>query len=75
MIVRMLRNPSKSLDCSLLEGQEGEVSGTLGAKLVALKIAVDITPVEAPKVVEAVPAEPALSGVTETSTPVSKKRQ
>lgn len=74
MIIKMLRNPSKSLDCSLLEGQEGEVSSTLGAKLVALKIAVDITPTEQPKVIEAVPEEPALNGVTETSTPVSKKR-
>jgi hypothetical protein len=74
MIVKMLRNPSKSLDCSLLEGQEGEVSSSLGAKLVALKIAVDITPPEQPKVIEAVPEEPALNGVPETSTPVSKKR-
>jgi len=74
MIVKMLRNPSRSLDCSLLEGQEGEVSSTLGAKLVALKIAVDVTPPEPPKAIEAVPEEPALNGVPEASTPVSKKR-
>ena len=74
MIVKMLRNPSKSLDCSLLEGQEGEVSDSLGSKLVALKIAVDVTPAELPKTVEAVPEEPAVIGAPEVSTLVSKKR-
>ncbi len=74
MIVKMLRNPSKSLDCNLFEGQEGEVSSTLGTKLVALKIAVDITPPEQPKAIEAVPEESSLNGVPEASTPVSKKR-
>lgn len=75
MIIKMLRNPSKSLDCSLLEGQEGEVSATLGNKLVALKIAVDITPPNPPKAIEAVPEEPELTGVPEPAAPVSRKRQ
>lgn len=80
MLIKMLRNPSKTLDCSLLEGQTGEVNDALGAKLVALKIAVQVAPApieiapESPKVIEAVPEEPPLNGVPEVSTPVSKKR-
>lgn len=70
----MLRNPSKTLDCSLLEGQTGEVSDSLGSKLVALKIAVDVTPAALPRTVEAVPEEPAVIGVPEASVPVPKKR-
>lgn len=74
MLIQMLRNPSRTLDCSLLEGQTGEVSDSLGRKLVALRIAIDVTPAELPKTVEAVPEEPAVIGVPEVSTPVPKKR-
>lgn len=77
MIVKMLRNPSKTLGCSLMENQTGEVDPALGSNLVALKIAVDVTPVELPKAVEAVPEEPAVIGVTESAAepvPAPKKR-
>lgn len=74
MLIQMLRNPSRTLDCSLLEGQTGEVSDSLGRKLVALRIAIDVTPAELPKTVEAVPEEPAVIGVPDVSTTVPKKR-
>ncbi len=43
MLVLMLRNPKASLGCELQEGQTGEVSDELGAELVKLRIAEEIT--------------------------------
>jgi len=73
MIVKMLRNPAKSLGCSLMEGSTGEVDKELGEMLVRCKLAVDVTPPEQLKTIEAVPEEPAISGVPE-STPAPKRR-
>lgn len=43
MQVLMLRNPSSSLGCELKEGDIGEVSDSLGAELVKIGIAQEVT--------------------------------
>lgn len=43
MLVEMVRNPRKELGCELKEGETGEVSDELGAQLVKLRIAEEVT--------------------------------
>ena len=43
MQVLMIRNPRHDLGCKLQEGEVGEVSDSLGAELVKLRIAEEVT--------------------------------
>jgi len=59
LMVKMLRNPSSSFQCNLLEGQTGEVPDELGETLVSLNIAELISKkVEAPKKIKGVAKAP-----------------
>ncbi len=59
MKITMLRNPARALECSLLEGQTGEVEDKLAEQLVKAGIAV---PAADTKKVEGKAAESAVKG-------------
>lgn len=42
MKIKMIRNPSLSYGCELMEGETGDVSNDLGESLVAANIAIEV---------------------------------
>lgn len=78
-VVTMLRNPAKSLGCSLMEGQTGPVDQGLANELVRLKIAIVIEqpkPTEQlkPKLIQAVPEAPSIvAAAVEVPEPVTEQ--
>ena len=63
MKVLMLRNPATHLGCSLVEGETGTVSETVGRALLAGGIAVRIDE-PLPPVIQTVPPPPAIAEAT-----------
>ena len=62
MKVTVLRNPGKSWDCKLTEGQTGTVDDLTGKRLVAAGVAVEIAEPK-PQKIETVPPSPAIAEV------------
>ena len=64
MKITLLRNPAASYGCSLLEGETGDVSTSLGEQLVAIGVAVALVsdePKYLPKKVKGVPKNPEIA--------------